>query len=692
MSPSVRFRTASALAAFAVAATAASALAHDDVPAGPAAAPALASPPADAETWTITTPKARFGQSRRWTTPDGVRWSRDTMSERGYASDVDQQLRLGPDGTVASLVIRGTTPGGDADETFERDGDRFAFRSPVDHGSGEAAGSALYVPFGGTLDSTFAIIEALEGAPGKALDLLPSGHAALEPLTALEVAVNGRTRRLRAVAITGMDLSPAPVWMEGDKPIGLAGAFSYLPEGWEAVAPELNAAQTAALAERSKRLYARIARRPAGPVVFSHVRLYDADALTFREDMTVVVSAGRIAAVGPAATTAVPAGARVIRGEGKTLVPGLWDSHKHYGDDSTGPFLLAQGITSIRDMGSVPGELMARKARIDAGDLLGPRIVPLLLVDGPGPLSNFVAVVVSNRAEATAAVRRAKREGYAGVKIYSSLDPALIAPIASEAHALGLRVQGHLPRGVRPLQALRDGYDELTHLNFVLMQAMPDAVINETDGLRQRHYGPMRLAPTVDLNSGPMRTYLDELVRRGTTVDPTLALFERLWATEPGTMAPAYAPFAGTLPPIFERGLLGGGLASLPDLSRADMRRGFEKLQSLVGELHRRGVPIVAGSDGYGLEVTRELELYVEAGLTPAEALATATIVPARTMALERETGSLAVGKLAELVLVEGDPGRRISDLRKVELVMRDGRLMAGADLRVAAGLSGVSH
>jgi imidazolonepropionase-like amidohydrolase len=672
-----------------VLAAAAPASGHEpQTPTGAASTP-LAIPPADAETWTIFSATARFGQARRWTTADGVRWSRDTMSERGYVQDQDQQIGFAPDGTMAFLSVRGVSSGGDAAETFRRDGRRYTFRSPVDRGQGEADASALYLPFGGTLDATFVLVEALAGAPGQAAPLLPSGHAALEPLTTLRVTVNGETRTLDARLITGLDLSPLPVWMDGQKPFGIVGPFSYLPKGWEAAAPQMIAAETAALAERAPRLLARIAKRPPRAIAFVHVRLYDADALTFREDMTVVAAGGRIAAAGPAATTAVPDGAQLVDGRGKTLVPGLWDSHKHYGDDSTGPFLLSQGITSIRDMGTVPADLLARKARIDAGTLLGPRITPLLLIDGPGPQSNFVAVVVRTPDEATAAVRRAKAQGYAGVKIYGSLDPALIAPIAAEAHRLGLRVQGHLPRTVRPLDAVRAGYDEITHINFVLMQAMPDAVVDDTDGPRQRHYGPMRQAPGVDLRAPAMQAYLDELVRRRTTVDPTLAVFERLWATEPGTMAPAYAPFAGRLPPLFERGLLGGGLAALPDLDRTRMRAAFGKLVELVGELHRRGVPILAGSDGYGLEVVRELELYVAAGMTPAQALAAATITPARTLGLDGETGSLAVGKLAELVLVDGDPGRRIGDLRRVELVMRDGRLMTGEHLRAAAGLTG---
>lgn len=654
------------------------------------AAPALdlATPPAGAETWTITSGGRTFGEASRWTTTDGTRWSRDRFSERSYESDIEQQLRFAPDGAIREMVVRGKSPSGDAAETFKTTAGRYAYESTVDHGEGAAKPGAFYVSFGGTTDSLFVLAEALAKAPGHAIDLLPTGRATMTPLTTLQVSHAGRTRTLTAELVSGLDLTPFVIWMDGGHAFATTGALNTLPKGWEEVGPALIKAETAAMARQAPALVARIAPKLNGPVAFTHVRLYDSDAQTFRDDMTVVVEGGRVTGSGPAPAVAIPVGAEVIDGRGKTLLPGLWDSHKHYGDDSAGPLLLSQGITTIRDMGNPPEALQDRRRRIDAGELLGPRIVPLLLLDSPGPQADFAAVLVKTEAEAIAAVHRAKAEGYFGVKIYGSLDPRLIAPIATEAHALGLRVQGHIPRTVRPLDAVQDGYDELTHMNFVMMQAMPDEVVNAVDGLQQRHYGPARLAPGVDFASPQMASYLDELVRRHIVVDPTLVVFEHLWATDKGDLAPALDSFQIALPPQFERHLKDGGLAPLPDLTRTQMRRGFARLVDLTGELHRRGVPIVAGTDGYGLELVRELELYVRAGFTPAEALAAATIVPARVMGLDHETGSLAVGKQADLVLVNGDPGKTLGDLRKVDLVMRDGRLMRARDLRAAAGLA----
>jgi imidazolonepropionase-like amidohydrolase len=288
--------------------------------------------------------------------------------------------------------------------------------------------------------------------------------------------------------------------------------------------------------------------------------------------------------------------------------------------------------------------------------------------------------------EALANVRYAKEHGYIGVKLYGSIDPAWVAPIAAEAHRLGLRVSGHVPAGMRPLDAVRAGYDEITHLNFTFMQAMPDDVVAASNGL-QRFFGPGRYAADVDFSRAPMKPFLSELARRRITLDPTLSVFEAIFVPERGQVAPAYAPYVGAVPPAVEREFKSGGLQPPEGLSRERMRASFARMREAIREIHRRGIPIIAGTDGIGHELIRELELYVEAGLSPADALATATIAPARVFGWDDRTGSIKAGKLAELNLVEGDPEARIGDLRRVVMVMRDGRLMDAAALRAALGL-----
>jgi imidazolonepropionase-like amidohydrolase len=427
---------------------------------------------------------------------------------------------------------------------------------------------------------------------------------------------------------------------------------------------------------------------PTGAVAFTHVKLFDADGLTFRTDQTVVVEKGAIAAVGPAAQVKVPAGAQVIDGRGRTLVPGLWDCHMHFGDDYTGPQELSLGVTSIRDPGNNDALTLDRRKRVAAGELLMPHVYPSSLIDGKGPNTAQVANVATSQAEAIALVDKAKANNFTGVKFYGTFDSKWLPAAIAEAHKLGLHVHGHIPQGIRPMEAIRDGYDEVTHINWIIMQAMPDSVIKVDNGIA-RFEGPGRYAKDVNLDGPEMQEIIKTMAAKGICSDPTMVAFESLYYPENGDLAPMYAPFVGTLPPTTERGFRTGGFAVPKDLTRADYRKSWAKMVELLGRMHKAGVPIVAGTDGAGIELIHELEIYVSAGFSPAEALAAATIVPARLVGQDATTGSIKAGKVGDLVLVEGDPSRRIGDLRQTRVIMLDGKLLDADALRTAAGFSG---
>ena len=221
-----------------------------------------------------------------------------------------------------------------------------------------------------------------------------------------------------------------------------------------------------------------------------------------------------------------------------------------------------------------------------------------------------------------------------------------------------------------------------------MMEAMPGDVVATSNGMN-RFIGTGRYAKDVDLDALPIKSLLTTMTRKHIFSDPTLAIVERLFVPENGNLSPSYAPYVGTMAPAFERWFRLGGFAVPKDLTRDDFRRSFAKLSALVERMHEAGIPIVAGTDGSGLELVRELELYVSVGFTTEEALAAATIVPARLLQVDKATGSITVGKTADLVLVEGDPSRHIGDLRNTRIVMMEGKLMDADALRAASGFSG---
>jgi imidazolonepropionase-like amidohydrolase len=196
----------------------------------------------------------------------------------------------------------------------------------------------------------------------------------------------------------------------------------------------------------------------------------------------------------------------------------------------------------------------------------------------------------------------------------------------------------------------------------------------------------------VNLEGAAIKTMIGTMASNQIYSDPTMVSFESLYVPENGDLSPSYAPFVGTLPPTTERGFRSGGFAVPKDLTRVDYRASWAKMVDLLGRMHQAGVPIVAGTDGAGIELVHELEIYVQAGFTPAEALAAATIVPARLVGQDRKSGSIKVGKAADLVLVDGDPSTKIGDLRQTRLVMLDGKLLDADALRGAAGFSGRPH
>ena len=156
-----------------------------------------------------------------------------------------------------------------------------------------------------------------------------------------------------------------------------------------------------------------------------------------------------------------------------------------------------------------------------------------------------------------------------GVKFYGTFNPDWLPRGGAEAKKLGLHVHGHVPATMRPLDAIEAGYDEITHINFMMMQAMPDEVVAVSNGI-QRFQGPGRYAKDVDLNGEPIRTLIETMARKKIVADPTLVVAEILFVPENGDLSPSYAPFVGTMPPATERGFRLGGFAVPAGLTRAD--------------------------------------------------------------------------------------------------------------------------
>jgi imidazolonepropionase-like amidohydrolase len=383
--------------------------------------------------------------------------------------------------------------------------------------------------------------------------------------------------------------------------------------------------------------------------------LIDVVNSTTLQNSVVVVQNGIITAAGTKEKVTIPQDAFVIDAHGKTLMPGLWDMHAHFEQAEWGPAYLAAGVTSVRDCGNEFEYINAIQKAIDEGSGVGPHILKAGIIDGKGSMSIGV-IQAGSPAEAVAAVRRYKENGFVQIKIYSSVKPAIVKAICTEAHRLGLTVTGHIPEGMTLQQGVDSGMDMVNHVQYVY------SVMKKIKGTR-----------AVDFTDSASIAVLDFIRLHHVVIDPTLGVFElafRSLKDSITTIEPAFASIPKPLQALFIN------TGEEPETAQR-LKILMDNFKEIVKRMHGQGITIVAGTDmGFpGFSLDRELELYVQSGFTPMEAIRSATIVPATVMGVDSLAGSIERGKRADLILIDGNPLENIRNIRKVTTVIKDGNI-----------------
>ena len=396
-------------------------------------------------------------------------------------------------------------------------------------------------------------------------------------------------------------------------------------------------------------------------------------------DAAVVIDGDRIAAAGPRLQVTIPADATLINTSGKTILPGLWDMHAHFEQVEWGPIYLAAGATTVRDCGNEFEFIVAVRDAIRSGRGLGPRLLLAGLVDGTSPQALGIQRVDSP-ADAQAWVNRYHDAGFQQMKIYSSMTLENVTAVATEAHMLGMTVTGHVPNSMNLFQAVGAGMDQINHLHYVVVEMMPEG----TQSASLTRVQVAERVASIDVSLPQAIKVIDFLKAHSIVVDPTVAL------TELGTASPA-RPFESFEPGTMKVAPELAAQYVIPTRGEPIKQARIAALQrdlQIIGALHAAGVPIVAGTDqgvpGYSLY--REIELYVDAGFTPMEAIKAATIVPARVMGLDSELGTVEPGKKADLIVLGANPLDSIHNIRTVEKVVSGGTLYDSAPLWKSVG------
>jgi imidazolonepropionase-like amidohydrolase len=610
-----------------------------------------------------------------------------SYNDRGRGPDLKETYRIGPDGYPEQVSTKGVdylkAP---VDESFVRTGGKSSWSSQADAGASDAGG--FYLTYQSTPEDFAVLLRALLQAPGGRLELLPAGEARVRKVLDKQVTgPAGETETVTLYVVEGLGLTPIPAWLDADNELFFSGVTwsGTIRKGWESSAAAIVAAQDEALRAREREVARTLQRKPAGPLIIRHANLFDARARAMRANMSVVVSGDRIAAVGPDRSISEPDGAEVVDARGRALLPGLWDMHVHIADNSEGPLQLAAGVTSVRDMANDIDELNARRKRFETGELVGPRIFMAGVIEGPGPLAAPTKILASTPEEVVAYVNRYADLGYEQIKLYSSLKPELVPVATKAAHARGLRVSGHIPAGMTAGQAIDAGYDEIQHVNFVMLNFWPDAA-GDTNTMKRFSVVGERGAK-LDLRSAEVQAFLKKLHDKNIVIDPTVAAFEGMFTAEPRKADPSLAAALSRLPPAVARSAYGGGMAKT-DAQRAQYKAAYAKMVAMVGALHQAGVRMVPGTDGFdGFLLEREFELWAGAGIPNADILYAATLGAASVNHHDKQLGSIETGKLADLILVDGDPSKNISDLRKVGWVMKGGTVYDPKALYASVGV-----
>jgi len=616
---------------------------------------------------------------------DGRRETRFHYADRGRGPELREVIEIDGQGRLQRLSIRGTAyMGTPVDERFEREADHASWRTTFEKGSTDQAGEAFYLPAEGSPELTAMVARALLATPQRRLSVLPDGEAVIAALDDTTVGPPGRKRHATLYAISGLDLTPTWVWLDDRREL-LAlsgGGFGLVPEGWVEWLPELVTRQQAAEQRHAASLASSLTRQLPDEYAIENVGVVDVVRGRVLRNRTVVLRDGLIARV--ARRLPDDFEGESMDGEDGYLVPGLWDMHVHIGL-SDGLQHIAAGVTTVRDLGNSPQDLLQIREAFETGSAIGPGIVAAGVVEGRSPYSAPIGRLPVTEAEALDLVREYAGLGYAQIKIYSSLDPGWVPAVAAESHRLGMRLSGHVPQGMNAEQAVLAGYDEIQHIYMLFLNFLASPAVDTRTPARFTVVADH--AAELGLDSSPVQSFIDLLVDRGTVIDPTLAICEDMFTQAPGQIAPSLATVAERLPPGLRRQLL------LPRLNKSVAEAtartdDFQALLDMVGLLYRRGVPLVAGTDAMpGFTLHRELELYAKAGIPDAEVLRLATLGAARAMGLEAQTGSIEAGKQADLVLLDANPLKNISAVRGARLVVRGRNAWLPARLYTAEGV-----
>jgi hypothetical protein len=607
------------------------------------------------------------------------------FSDRGRGPETSSILRVNDQGILTEAEITGKNyTKGLVDERFSAGDGKAVWKSSIEDGSADFDGSAFFFPFDGSPEVMGILARALLQSETGTIALLPTGSASISKLASRTLVFGDSEKTITMYGISGLDSTPSYVWLdEDDEFFGVDyGWFAITPKGWESQFKVMKDAQEEATDEFFQSLAARLVTQLDGQLVIKGARIFDSIKGELTEPATVFTWKGKISAI-YFTPVDIPENAMIIDASGKTLMPSLWDMHGHVSAETYINY-MASGVMNVRDMANDPEAIYKLGDDVKNGSIIGPDIYALGFIDKRGEFSAPTGKLADTVEDALALVDFYAQHGFHGIKLYSSIEPQWVKPIAAYAHERDMEVKGHIPAYMNATQAIEAGYDEITHINMVLLNFLGAEELDTRTPTR--FVVPGEQARNIDLQSTEVQEFITLMKEKNIALDPTLTIFMDMFLNEPGQVTPTFRHIADHFPASVRRNEIAGVGRNIDQ--EEIFAESAVRMKEMLLLLHQEGIRLLPGTDNSlpGFALIRELMYYVEAGIPAREALQLATIVSAEFLGQGSRLGSIEVGKDAQFYVVDGDPTKDIEALYNVEQIIQGRRLLFAPDLLEAQG------
>ncbi|MFY0654621.1 MAG: amidohydrolase family protein [Cyclobacteriaceae bacterium] len=625
------------------------------------------------------------GYLKAYTAGDSITIDYD-YKNNGRGPTIKEAIVLDEKGFPVRWDIAGsTTFGNKADEHFQLDGNNATWKDAAGGGSKTISEPSLYIEQFGSAYSRSIYARALLDASDLTLPAIPTGELMLKELETTTSNITANELTLKSYALYGAGLNPQYLILDEEKTLfaSISRRFIIIRDGFEDEEKRFRQLAEKYSAERFEKLQNQFAHNYPGKIRINNVRIFDPKTQSLTEASSVLVEGEKIISI-DAPDSRGDGNETQIDGKGGTLVAGLYDMHGHMRTNAAALLNVLAGVTSVRDMGNNNEVLSGLIQKIESRILAGPRITRLGFIEGKSPFNNNNGILVESEEQALEAVDTYAEQGFYGVKLYNSMNGDWAPAIVKKAHELNMFVTGHVPAFSNANAMLKAGFDEMTHIN----QVMLGWVLKPDEDTRTLlRLTALKRLPDLDLNSPAVNETLDLMVKNKVAVDPTLAIHEALLLSRNGTTRIGTLDYIENMPANEQRSARVAWADIANDADDKAYRQAFDQIVATLKIMKDRGIFIVPGTDlGGALTLHRELELYQQLGYTPSELLKLGSYDMAQYLGHE-DRGAIEPGMLADFFLIPGDPTADFKAIKTISMVSRGGVIYYPSEIYPAFGI-----